>query len=76
MQLSNGVKLWCTYCSVLFFAVADCFCGSKFQFLAQDVLKKRRFGWFGLTVLQESFLAVVEPIIGNGCLTDAFFIRW
>ena len=57
-----GVKLLCKYCSVFFFVVAGCFCGSKFQWC-----QKRRSGLFGLTVLEERLSAVVERIVGNGC---------
>ena len=41
MQLSMGVKLLCKYCSVLFFVVAGCFCGPKFQLIGQAVLEKK-----------------------------------
>ena len=36
-----GVKLLCKYCSVLFFVVAGCFCGPKFQLIGQAVLEKK-----------------------------------
>ena len=46
MQFSNGCKVVsCRYCCILFIVLAGCFCGAKFQLLAQVQVVLEKKAW-------------------------------